>query len=174
MNYRFHLLDVSFEIPTVLSTGFGFRSATIPEISVETKDIKEGSYEYKRSVPLSASVGDIDLHQGVQFFNSDFYDWVIATIRGKKQMRRSIMLIHFSTAALLGGHTGDSPLGSVVNQFIPLNDLLGYFPARAWMLKDCIPIRYKAGTDFDALGAEVSIAEVTLRPFQVDEFSLGL
>lgn len=173
MNFRFHLMDVSFDIPPVLSAGFGFRYCSTPEITTEMKEVKDGAYEYKRSVPLSASVSDVELQQGVQFFNSDFYDWIVATIRGKQQMRRNLLLIHFSTVSLLGDTTSGSPLTSSLNAFVPFNDLFGYYPARAWLMKDCLPVRYKPGSDFDALGGEVSIAELTVRPYQVDEFSLG-
>jgi phage tail-like protein len=172
INYRFHLMEVSFESPPVLSAGFGFKSISTPEINMEVKEIKEGNFEYRTSVGVSATVGDIELHQGVQFFNSDFYDWINGAIWGLSSYRRNFLLIHFSSIALLS-NTG-AGTNNVLNSFIPINDLLGYVPAKAWLLKGCIPIRYKSGSDFDALGGEISIAELTLRPTLINEFSLGL
>ena len=40
-------------------------------------------------------------------------------------------------------------------------------PARAWMLRGCIPTRYKASADFDATSSEVSMMELD---FEVDHF----
>ena len=47
-------------------------------------------------------------------------------------------------------------------------------PARGWMLHNCIPIRYKAGSDFDANDSEISIQELELQPEYIEEFSLGI
>lgn len=46
-------------------------------------------------------------------------------------------------------------------------------PAKAWMLWNCIPGRWKAGTDFDATSSEVSIAELDIEPEFVEEIALG-
>jgi phage tail-like protein len=173
-NIRFHLLDVSLATPVVFNLSAGFRSITAPEINVETRDVKEGTYEYPKHVTKSASVSDIELHQGVQFFSSDFYDWISASIRGKVNMRRNLLLIQFSDVSPFGSPIPSNGIGSLVNAVLPLNDLVTRVPARAWVLRECIPVRYKAGTDFDALGGDISIAELTLRPNQVDEISLGL
>ena len=173
-NFRFHLMDVSFASPVVFNLSAGFRSCSAPEINVETKQIKEGTFEYPRHVTSSASVGDIELHQGIQMFNSDFYDWIVASVRGKVNMRRNILLIQFSDVSPFGAPLGDSITASLANAVVPLNDLVTRIPARAWVLRDCIPTRYKAGSDFDALGSDISIAELTLRPYLIDEISMGI
>lgn len=46
-------------------------------------------------------------------------------------------------------------------------------PAKAWMLRGCIPIRYKSGSDFDASSGEVSIQELEVAVDIVDEISLS-
>lgn len=46
-------------------------------------------------------------------------------------------------------------------------------PARAWVLRDCIPVRYRAGSDFDASSGQVSIQELEVQPEYIEEFSLG-
>lgn len=45
-------------------------------------------------------------------------------------------------------------------------------PARAFMLKNCIPTRYKTGSDFDASSGQVSIQEMDIQPEIVEEISL--
>jgi phage tail-like protein len=57
--------------------------------------------------------------------------------------------------------TGGSPI-----------DFVGRVPARAWVLHGCLPVRYKAGSDFDAKSGEVSIAELDLKPELIEEISL--
>lgn len=47
-------------------------------------------------------------------------------------------------------------------------------PARAWLLHDCLPTRYKAGSDFDATTAAVSLQELEVQPEMIEEFSLGV
>lgn len=46
-------------------------------------------------------------------------------------------------------------------------------PARAFLLKDCIPTRYKMGSDFDASSGQVSIAELEIHPHYVEEIALA-
>ena len=74
-NYAFHVFDVSFSIPTVFTPVFGFKSVTAPELVINEKPIKEGTFEYPRSVVQSADVSEVVLERGVRFFDSDFYDW---------------------------------------------------------------------------------------------------
>lgn len=47
-------------------------------------------------------------------------------------------------------------------------------PARAWLLHNCLPTRYKAGSDFDAGTASVSLQELEVQPEFIEEFSLGI
>lgn len=178
-NFRFHVLDVSFSTPTVLNLGYGFRSVTMPEVQIETKDVKEGTFEYRKSFVLGAAAQDIILEQGVSIFNSDFYDWASSAIRGTPNHRRNLLIIQFSDATLIGPGgvgTGKSPASIGLGPFniINFNDLIGRVPARAWLAKECIPVGYKAGSDLDALGSDISIAQLTVRPRYWDEINLGI
>lgn len=47
-------------------------------------------------------------------------------------------------------------------------------PARSWLLKGCIPTRYKATSDFDALSGAVGIAELELAVEFWEEISLSV
>jgi phage tail-like protein len=182
---HFHLIDVSFKIPAVFNLSYGFRYCSGPEITVDVKEVKEGTYEYKKSVVHGATAGPITLHQGAQIFNSDFYDWVRMAVKGTQAYRRNFMLIQFTdvspfgvgaqgTGKLGGPGFGSNNLGNLVNAVVPLNDLISRVPGRSWMLNDCIPTHYKAATDFDPLSADISIMELTLQPQSIEEFSLGV
>lgn len=47
-------------------------------------------------------------------------------------------------------------------------------PARAWMLQNCLPVRYKTASDFDAHSAAISLQELEVQPEYIEEFSLGI
>ena len=73
---------------------------------------------------------------------------------------------------------GASIAGGVVaaaGAFAPvvLTNLAVRLPARAWVLKGCIPTRYKPGSDFDAMSADVSIMELELAVEGLTEVSLS-
>ena len=46
-------------------------------------------------------------------------------------------------------------------------------PARAFLLRGCIPVRYKTGGDFDASSGQVSIQELEVAVESVEEISLA-
>lgn len=46
-------------------------------------------------------------------------------------------------------------------------------PARAFLLKNCVPLRYKTGADFDATSGQVSIQEMDIQPEFVEEIAMA-
>lgn len=184
---HFHLLDITFDLPIVFNLSFGFRYCSGPETTLDTKDVKEGTYEYRKPVIHGATAGPVVLHQGAQIFNSDFNDWVTTAVQGYRSYRKNLLLIQFSDVSPFGvGAQGTGILGaggggflggaggSILNAVLPLNDLISRVPARAWMLSGCVPTHYKAASDFDPLAADISIMELTLQPQSIEEFSLGV
>lgn len=47
-------------------------------------------------------------------------------------------------------------------------------PARGWILHNCLPVRYRAASDFDATSGQVSLMELEVQPEYIEEFSLGI
>jgi hypothetical protein len=84
--YPFWVLDASGFAGNPLFTVFdpvlGFSGCTTPEITVETKEIQRGNWEFKTPVVKSASVSAITLQRGARFYDSDFYNWISGAIRG--------------------------------------------------------------------------------------------
>lgn len=172
LSHNFHVFDVSFASPTVFLPVFGFTSVTSPVINVETKEVKEGTFEYKRSIPVGAATDDVTLEQGARFYNSDFYDWIESVIRGRSNQRKNLMIVQYSQIAV-----SDLPSGGAGRQnlgFTPVTDLVSRIPARAWLLIDTLPVTYRAASDFAAIGAEVSLMSLTVRPWYVEEFNTGI
>jgi hypothetical protein len=97
----------------------GFASIVAPEITVETQEIKEGNWHFKRTAIKSADVSPITLTRGVTFANSDFWRWIVAGIVGSTEWqlklpyvppsriggpspRRQLVLIHYFSRSPFG------------------------------------------------------------------------
>lgn len=176
----------------VLDPSLAFASITAPEISVEVKPIQHGNWEYKAQVVKTASVGPVTLSRGTRFYDSDMFNWINAAIRGKDPVRRNLFMIHFlglregtgvvqtavgaavgaiSTVAAGGGVAGavaGGAGGAIIGNFIG-----NRIPGRAWVLHDCVPIRYKAGSDFDATSGAVSVQELEVQPEYIQEVTVS-
>ena len=74
----------------------------------------------------------------------------------------------------LGGALGSAALGGAVSVGIGPFQFAKRIPARAWVLQNCLPVRYKSGSDFDASSANVSLQELEVAPESIEELSLGL
>lgn len=169
MTHHFHVFDATFSSPTVLTPAYGFRDCTAPEVTVREKEVKEGTFEYPRTLVMGADVSPITFSQGARFFNTDFYEWIVGTIRGRVEQRKNLVVVQYSQMAV------DSfpDAGGLELGFTPLTDIVSRIPARAWLLVDCIPTSYKAATDFDAMGADISLASLTVKPYYFEEFATG-
>lgn len=171
--FPFWVFDASGPVGNSLLTIFdpvlGFTACTAPEIHVETRDVQPGNWEYARHVVKTASVGSVTLSRGARFYDSDFYNWITNAIVGRQAVRRNLVLIHFlglRTQAQATGANLSFPDTAVVQSALRT-------PGRGWILYDCLPIRYKAGSDFDASSSEVSIQELEVQPEHVAELTLG-
>lgn len=75
--------------------------------------------------------------------------------------------------AAIGASAVAAAAGSVALGIGPF-EFATRIPARAWLLHDCLPVRYKAGSDFDASNASISLQELEVQPEHIEEFSLGI
>lgn len=189
-NYRFHLLDVSWSLsipPFALNPAAGFQAVTAPEMTLETEEFAEGNHWTKRHLISGGSVGNITLSRGATFYDAEFWLWISAAIRGQQGgmvpplgpaltgHRRNLLLIQYTGYSARGlGEAGAAidAAASAAAGFVPnVNHALA-LPARAWMLLDCLPIRYKASGDFDGASSDVSIMELEISVDRFEEFSV--
>ena len=183
--YPFWVLDAS-GLPgnplfSVFDPVLGFSGASTPEITVETKEIQRGNWEFKARAVKSADVSPIVLQRGARFYDSDFYNWISKSIRGVQPVRRNLVLIHFLGFRLLrtvAARTGlveaaKSAVGAevVLNAAGQAGVPLDRIPGRGWFCGGCLPVRYKPGGDFDATSGEVSIMELEVQPEYVHELT---
>ena len=184
-NFPFWVLDASGAKGNPLFSVFdpvlGFSGCTTPEITIETKEIQRGNWEFKTPVVKSASVSSITLQRGARFYDSDFYNWISGAIRGVQPIRRNLVLIHFlgfrlqryvaSRTGLIEGGQSAVQAEVVLNATGQAGVPLDRIPGRAWYCSGCLPIRYKAGSDFDANSSDVSIMELEVQPEYVEELT---
>lgn len=182
LNNKFHLLDVSISIPPVLIPVWGFSSITAPEMTMQYREIKEGNYEFPRKVLDRSSVSTITLENGSQLFNSGFWDWISKVPEGNME-KKNLMLVHFTGINFLQFNSGRKyvvkPLNLSTNiggRSVPLvqGEVAPRIPGKAWLLKACSPGRYKAGSDFSASGAEVSLQQLDIEYEEFLEFNVGV
>lgn len=76
----------------------------------------------------------------------------------------------FVSGAVIGG---TQAIGASLGAFnIGPFEFAARIPARAWLLRGCVPIRYRPAPDFDALSSSVSIAELELALEMFEEIAL--
>jgi phage tail-like protein len=126
----------------------GFQTLTMPEVSVEMRDVIEGNWPHPRRVPLTRmTTGDVTLAQAVFPNSSDFYVWIFQCLYGRGAPKRSFGIDHLARSR-----------GSVN----------AWEARRSIRLINCLPVSWKPGSDFDATAAEVSLEELTMNVERID------
>jgi len=222
--HEFHLLDVdwSFAVPPfVLFPSVGFSSITAPELTIETEEVREGTDNFMHHVLTKASTNTITLTKGVTPFNSDFWRWAVACLKGSPAdpnasllsfladlgkavtftgapeipgKRRNLLLMHMTGISPEGlvqaMETGSGldmlkgaalfPAAGITAVAESLSSMtqglldvgITSIPGKVYMLFDCLPTRYKPGSDFEADATAVSIEEIDICYHHFEEFSL--
>lgn len=178
-NHRFWLMDVvpSATFPfLVLGTPFlGFQSITVPEYTFDVDEIKEVNSMFKKHVYSGGGVSNITLTRGVRGYDDTMWQWMIRAVKGNDTTNRNLLLIHYTSVS--SGLA--SAAGFVANPLVDIADLPGdawegkaFLPGKAWLLWNVIPARYKPASDFDAMGGQVSVAEIELSIHAMTEMTL--
>lgn len=146
-NFRFHIVDPA---GGNLDKVAGFRTCSVPDISVDTAEYREGVFKYTRKYPGIAKVGECALSKGVVKKNSDFLAWLFKCIDGGQTYRSDIDILEFHIQDAFGidGH-----------------------PSKVIHLREVFPISVKPTGDKDASSSDVAIQEMTLA---VEEITVEL
>ena len=125
-SYPFWLVDIApigaLALP-VFNPFMGFSTISGPELTVNAETINEANWIFDKKVVTGASCGPITLQRGVTWFDSDFWHWVMASLKGDPEEfsagivpllrtggvtpRRTMMLIHFFNR-MIGNPLSDS------------------------------------------------------------------
>jgi hypothetical protein len=179
-SHAFWLMDVSpidsIALP-IFNPLLGFSTISAPEITVEEFPIKPGNWMFDRQVIKRAAISGFSVQRGVTFADSDFWRWTMAALTGcvsfntgGPSFRRTFILVHFFARNPVAGANTTSATSAV--NFGPF-EFAARIPARAYLLKGCIPTKWRAGNNFDAMDGSVSIAELDFSCEMVEEVSLA-
>lgn len=137
-NFRFHVVDPA---GGNLDPVAGFRSASIPDISVDMAEYREGVYLYTRKYPGIPKVGDCSLSKGVAKKDSDFLRWIFKCINGGETYRSDITIQEYHIEDEFG---------------------IDGSPSKVIQLKEVFPTSVKPTGDKDASSSDIAIQEITL------------
>jgi len=157
----------------------GFSTLTAPEIVVEEYPIKPGNWFFDRQVLKRAAIGAFSVQRGVTFSDSDFWRWTMTALTGGLayhtgiSFRRTFILIHFFARNPIPGTSAAFEEANKQNRNFGPFEFAIRVPAKAYLLKGCIPTKWRAGNSFDAMSAAVSIAELDFSCEMVEEISLA-
>jgi hypothetical protein len=149
-------------------------------ISGNTEDFQSSNYGLAMSVGAGAlDPGGSNLGIAAAAASSALGLFGFPRIGGPSP-RRDLMLVqlfaHMGTGELAAtAITGLLGVASVLGAGAAIGGFgkAARVPAKAWLLKGCIPVRYKVAGDFDATSSEVSIQELDIECENVDEVSLA-
>lgn len=175
-NYRFWLFDL---VPSAAppyfvlgSPAFGFSSITAPEYTASVDEIKQGNSMFTRHAYSGGSVGSITLSRGVRGFDGTMWDWMHRAIKGLEITNRHMVLLHYTNINLLHSSSNSNKITDIMYEIGGPLEIAGFIPGKAWILWSCIPTRYRAGSGFDAMSGDVSIAELDIQPDAMVEITL--
>lgn len=127
----------------------GFQSCSLPEMTMDSVEYREGNAKYTMKQPGIPTYTDITLMQGVTRKNTAFFDWITKSSNGN-EYRVDLKIYHYS------------------------RDQISITPddkdVRIYYCFECFPIRVKPGADLDSTGSEISLAECDIA---IEYFSIS-
>ena len=132
-----------------------FQSITMPEHSIENIEYSEGIFSYSRFYPGRSSFSTISCHKGVIKGDTNLAKWIRRVSEGWNY-RANMSIYQFHRSDVAGK--------------ISYSDSKAYRKIR---MVNCMPIRYKPGSDFDAMSIDISISEIefSMERFYIEEDS---
>lgn len=132
----------------------GFKTVTLPQITTETVNYREGISTFAQKFGGPPTVEPITLTRGVSISGTNFFDWLMAKIEGR-DYRSDVSIYQMPITAVRRATAG----AGRVNEPIPP----GYEDCSIeYRLHEAQPSRVKLAGDLDADSGEVSISELEL------------
>lgn len=141
-SHEFHVVEEG----GFLNPAAGFNNVTVPEITLEMAEYREGVRTWTIKQPGYPTVDNVTMSRGVAKRDTDFYNWVITVIEGRTGYRTDLELWHFH---------GTDDFGLEGN------------PSRTYKLHEAFPTRVRVAADFDATSAEISLEELEVAVEQI-------
>lgn len=147
----------------------GFQSCSLPDVSMDAVEYREGTYKYTKKFAGVPTISDVSLMRGVVVKDTVFYDWIIRAVSGA-EYRADIVINQFTrNNMVLAEGAPDAAYSVGENGKIPTRC------ARSYKCYECLPTRAKPAGDLDATSSEVAMGECdfALEWFEVVETEAG-
>jgi phage tail-like protein len=164
-NFRFHVsvvtgnginplgyADSDAETGLHVAGQAGFQSVSVPDITVEATEYREGTFKYTKKFPGPPTISDVSMMRGVTKNDTAFYNWALNTISGQTY-RCDIEIKQFSRANY------PQATGSLPNAAAAEYSATPGTSARSYVCHECVVTRAKPAGDLDATSGEVAMAE---------------
>lgn len=135
----------------------GFTSITMPELTLEQGEYREGILTYTQKYPGVPSFSDVTLTRGVARFDTSFFNWILGAIEGN-EYRSDIFLYHVQRPQRTLAR--DTSAGTILS----VNDV----NSKKVILREGSPVRVKLAADLDASTSDISTAEIDISFERVD------
>ena len=130
---------------SALSNGnfVGFSSISMPELTIETREVKEGNWPYVHQLLTGhQSGGTMVFSQAVLSPATDMYLWWKQALKGIFAPRRDLLVTHTRLDPSL--------------------------PNRILHCQNCIPVGWSPASDFDAMSSTVSMESMSIHVERID------
>lgn len=124
----------------------GFQSITLPELSTEAAEYREGTFQWTQKYPGVPVVSDMTLIRGIAKKDTAFFELIMNALEGSRY-RMDITVYHFQRSEMGSAYAIDKADTTGVRKVVAHNS----FASRA-----------KPSGDLDSMASEVSMAEVDI------------
>ena len=166
--YRYHVKMIDGgpydgDLTDLGGTEAGFKSATLPQITTETTNYREGIMTYAQKYGGPPTVETVTLTRGAAVGDTKFIDWIFAKIEGR-EYRADMSIYHMPSTAIRKTSSGPGR----INDPTALPD---GWQGRSleYRCYEAQPSRVKVAGDLDADSGEVSVAEVEI---EIEKFDI--
>jgi len=133
----------------------GFTACSIPDLTVEAVEYKEGTYVYPMKFPGNPAVGDCTMSRGVIRSDTTMWEWALSCVEGSalfgNEYRGDVYITHYHRSQYIGTGTNRTYV-----------DVNGMEPARTYECYNCFPTSCKPAADLDATSSDISVQEMTV------------
>lgn len=142
----------------------GFQSISMPDVSDEVAEYREGIRTYTMKFPGVPSVTDATFMRGVARHDTSFFNWLLAAIEGD-EYRADVVVYHvqrpkrtLSVTTGVGGHS-----------YMAANELAVMDTnTKRYIFREAFPIRVKMAADMDSTASDISIGEMDVAMERID------
>jgi phage tail-like protein len=142
----------------------GFQSITMPDVSAEVAEYREGNRTYTMKFPGVPSVTDSTFQRGVARYDTAFYSWLLAAIEGD-EYRADVTVYHVQRPR----RTLDIVPGAGGKAFMAATELaVSDVNTKRYILREAFPMRVKLAGDLDSTASDISISEMDVAAERID------